>query len=579
MPAHTPRRTPKRPASRRPAGAALAGALLLFALAVSPAGAQETWLNIRLNDDTTTQLQNEEQVAINPLNPANMVAVWRDFRLGYRQVAWGYTFDGGATWTDGGLFYEPNYPYQSDPGVTTDKDGNFYAIVLSFTSTSESNGFYVYKSIDGGVTWGPPLEVINGVPDVFEDKEFLACDRTDSAHEGNLYCVWTRFYTTQILLRRSTNGGWLWDPTVTVSDQNGVQFPIPVVGAEGEVYVAWTRYSPSSIAIDVSTNGGASFGVDRQVTTVYTASTVLNGGIDAYSSPHMDADISEGPHRGRLYLAFMDRRGGYGDFDIWMTTSDNAGVTWSPPARINDDTPNNGRDQFFPWVVVDNQGIVSVVFLDRRHDPQNRTYHCYLTQSYDGGATWEPNVRVSTEPSDPQFALLAAPGGSPSWSEGGDAAEGPVPSVAPTRAGLLGEYIGVTAWNGRPTPIWTDIRNHHQDAYAGYLESGMGITDPGAAGVALRLCPNLVEAGSPIEVRLSWRGAGSREAPAAVWIIGPDGRWLREIEPSWRETPGGQTGLLEWDGRGAAGEKLPGGVYWLRLPGRQGAAQRLVWMR
>ncbi|MBD3336589.1 MAG: hypothetical protein GF355_13840, partial [Candidatus Eisenbacteria bacterium] len=124
--------------------------LLLSFILIMPASAQE-WTNIRLNEDQTTELQNEEQIAINPTNPDNMVAVWRDFRLGYRRVAWAFTFDGGQTWTDGGLFEEPTYPRHSDPGVTADAEGNFYVIILSYIDTNQENGFYVYESADGGV--------------------------------------------------------------------------------------------------------------------------------------------------------------------------------------------------------------------------------------------------------------------------------------------------------------------------------------------------------------------------------------------------------------------------------------------
>ncbi|UCF04061.1 MAG: T9SS type A sorting domain-containing protein, partial [bacterium] len=42
-------------------------------------------------------------------------------------------------------------------------------------------------------------------------------------------------------------------------------------------------------------------------------------------------------------------------------------------------------------------------------------------------------------------------------------------------AGLLGEYIGVTAWNGVPTPVWTDIRNGHQDVFAGHLRDDVSV--------------------------------------------------------------------------------------------------------
>lgn len=522
-------------------------------LAAANVSSQE-WINIRLNQDETTQLQNEEQIAINPTNPDNMVTLWRDFRLGYRQVGWAYTFDGGETWTEGGLIEEPNYPRQSDPGVTADVDGNFYAIVLSYTgSTSQENGLYVLKSTDGGVTWGDPLEVVNQVPNVFEDKEFIACDRTDSSHQGNLYVTWTRFgATTNIVARRSTNSGETWSGDIYVSDDSVVQFPIPVVGRGGEVYIAWTSYIFNAIMIDVSTNGGASFGSDVLVTSVYEPTTVLNGGIDAYSSPHMDADITDGPFSGRLYMAFMDRRHPSTDRDIYVIYSDDFGNSWSVPVRINDDELSNGKDQFHPWLWVDNQGIVTVVFLDRRDDPANRNYHCYITQSTDGGLTWSENQRVSTEPSDPDDAMA------PGFPYGDVLSDGDGPQISQARAGLLGEYIGVVAWDGKPTPIWTDIRNGHQDAYAGYLETSSGVQDPVLTDLTgpMTVAPNPVRAGRGVTI---W---SPTEGPVVLRIYDTAGRVVRTLG---RSSSMGDATAITWDGLGRDGNPAKSGIYFLRL--------------
>jgi hypothetical protein len=56
--------------------------------------------NTKVNHDATAQLQNEEACAINPNNPDNVVAIWRDFRLDYRRIGVGTTFDAGVTWSD-----------------------------------------------------------------------------------------------------------------------------------------------------------------------------------------------------------------------------------------------------------------------------------------------------------------------------------------------------------------------------------------------------------------------------------------------------------------------------------------------
>ena len=180
------------------------------------------YLNIKINNDTTTEVQNEEQIIMNPKDSTNLVAVWRDFRVGYRQVAYGYSFDGGLTWGQN-LFVEPQYIWDSDPGLTVDTAGHFYAVILSYLSTSQPNGMFVYKSTDGGASWTGPVTVINNVPDVFEDKELIACDRSGGPYTDNLYVPWTRFgMTTEILMCRSTDGGNSFVGPVTISDATGV---------------------------------------------------------------------------------------------------------------------------------------------------------------------------------------------------------------------------------------------------------------------------------------------------------------------------------------------------------------------
>ncbi|HEC77601.1 MAG TPA: T9SS type A sorting domain-containing protein [candidate division WOR-3 bacterium] len=420
------------------------------------------YLNIRLNDDTTSQIQNEEQIVMNPKDTTNMVAVWRDFRLGYRQVAYAYTFDGGLTWEQA-LFEEPQYIWDSDPGLTVDTAGNFYAVILSFNSTSEPNGLFVYKSTDGGVSWSGPVTVINGVAGVFEDKELIACDRSGGPYTNNLYVAWTRFYTTQILLCRSTDGGNSFVGPVTVSDNTGVQWPVPAVGPNSELYVAWLDYSPGALKLDLSTDGGQTFGSDRVIQNVSFVQGYINGSITVFSFPAMDVDITGGPNNGNIYVAYMDYSSGYTDTDIYFTRSTDGGNTWSTKVRINDDPQNNGCDQFHPWLTITPDGDIVVVFLDRRLDPQNLLMDLYLTTSTDGGLTWSANERITTVSSDPTAGFRSLPR---------DISAEDQPLILAQRAGLIGEYIGVTASSLEDIhPIWTDTRLGDQDAFVGVKDT------------------------------------------------------------------------------------------------------------
>lgn len=493
-------------------------------------------LNWRINSDTTAEVQNEEQVVVNPLDPNNLVAIWRDFRLGYRQVGIGYSFDGGITWVDA-LLEEPNYPRQSDPGLTFDRFGNIYAIVLSYTgSTSEPSGLYVYKSANGGVTWGAPVPVIAGVPGVFEDKELMACDRTGGPHDGDLYVAWTRFgYNLEILSARSTDGGLGFQSPVNVSDAgSSVQWPVPVVGSDGTYYVAWVQYVPSEIRIDRSFDGGLSFGSDITVADVWVPQTEINGGILVFSFPAMDCDITGGSHDGRLYVAYMDRVAA--DFDIFLTRSDDRGETWSEPIRVNDDPMGNGSDQFHPWTCVSDDGVVNVVFYDRRHDPSNLLMDLYVAQSFDGGETFEPNRRVTTVSSDPTAGSL--------------------------RAGLIGEYIGLAASSGsRLHPVWTDTREGHQDVYTSIVDTTfVGIPDETLASEVR------IDGVNPTpftgSTTISFNAPAGRNVTAAVYDA--SGRLVRRI----RGAAGADgRGTVAWDGTDERGVPVASGVYFVGARG------------
>ncbi len=488
-------------------------------------------VNWRINSDMTTEVQNEEQVVVNPTDPENLVAIWRDFRLGYRRVGVAYSFDGGFTWTDS-LMDEPTYPRHSDPGLTTDRFGGIYAVILSYTgNTSEPNGLFVAKSEDGGVTWGPFVPVVNGVPGVFEDKELIACDRTGGVHDGNLYVTWARFWSTLIMSSRSTDGGASFQSPVQVSDLGGVQWPVPAVGPDGTVYIAWVHYSPAQIRLDRSYDGGATFGNDTIVTDTDTGSLDINGGVRVFCFPAMECDITGGTFNGRLYIAYMDE--GFGDYDIFLRYSDDHGETWSSPLRVNDDFLGNGADQFHPWTVVSPDGVVNIIFYDRRHDPSNLLMDLYLAQSLDGGQSFEPNVRLTSVSSDP--------------------------TAGSERAGLIGEYIGLAAISAdRVVPVWTDTRLGNQDAFT-------TVYDPTFAGVPDGMQAARLSLAAPrpnpatLDSRLAFAAPGADDVAAEIYDV--SGRLVRSL--SARAGADG-AGEITWDGADASGRPVASGVYFLR---------------
>jgi hypothetical protein len=85
--------------------------------------------------------------------------------------------------------------------------------------------------------------------------------------------------------------------------------------------------------------------------------------------------------------------------DVLISRSNDGGVTWSAPVKVNtnDEPLANGRgsDQYQPGVAVDDTGNVAVCWYDRRLDFLNFFVDRACGVSRDAGATWTNTQRSS----------------------------------------------------------------------------------------------------------------------------------------------------------------------------------------
>jgi hypothetical protein len=107
-------------------------------------------------------------------------------------------------------------------------------------------------------------------------------------------------------------------------------------------------------------------------------------------------DGSPGPYKDRVYVVWPDRR--TGRVKNYFSYSADKGATWSKPRVITDNPASDTTDQFMPTIAVNDNGVVGLLWYDRRDNPDNRSYYARFTASLDGGASWLPSVRVSTAP-------------------------------------------------------------------------------------------------------------------------------------------------------------------------------------
>jgi len=402
--------------------------------------------------------QNETTIDIDPDGGQRVIASANDYRNGLKP--WVYlSTDAGTSWTNYQVPGLQNLNY-GDPAMAFGRSNHAYFTYLGYQSVcGGAGGMYVSHSSDGGTTFSTPYQLAansnTGGVAVLQDKEYVAVDNNPTGpYAGNAYAAWTRFAFTAgvncgqpstlidapIIFSRTTDNGLSWSVPITASPpiSNNNQGALPVVGRNSEVYLYYMGAQTTSqlpydtILFSRSTDGGQTFPFFTHIASIVDLPSPLpNTNFRVWAAGAMAADKQID---GYIYAVWADYR--TGDADILMSRSTDNGTTWGPPQRVNDDPLGNGKDQFFPWVATSPDGKLHVSWFDRRDDPGNTNYHEYYTDSLDHGATFEPNVRVST--------ALSFPGGS----------------------SFIGDYSGLAATNDVVMPIWTDIReNFNQNAY------------------------------------------------------------------------------------------------------------------
>ena len=346
-----------------------------LARSAQPAGAQATQAiptNVAASDRTLDLLPGSGQAE-------SAIATWGDYTI----IAWndgdgfpggsqaphvqgyGYSTDGGATFTDGGpLPASGGIVWTSDPVMTVnEKTGEFWYCGL-VNPTAGTNGIGIVRGTFSGSTlnWDAPIipvSVSNFTN--FTDKQWMVADSSN----GNLYITWTDFFSSgnRIYFIRSTDNGATWSVPAQMNSlpANGrVQGSRPVVGPDGEVYVVWKEIGTTALdlmRISKSINGGASFGTISTAASYYDNFGTGAPGFNrerAVSFPSIAVDRTTGPDRGRVYLTYHESLNYYDDAlsyagNLVETESNNSAGTadaFTMGARLRGTLTSNDQDWF-----------------------------------------------------------------------------------------------------------------------------------------------------------------------------------------------------------------------------------------
>ncbi len=425
--------------------------------------------NIRLGDDpdalpATQRGQAEPHLVRSIANPDLLLATFQEGRFfDSGAVGNGYAVsrDGGLTWTrglvpalttaSGGRFNRA-----TDPVAGAGPQGELYLQALASVSGAFATAAVVVsRSIDGGTTWSAPATVFESTSSLLgPDKNWLAVnDYAGTPTAGRLVSTWSNFI-------RNTTGATLGIPLVaSVSDDRGVTWSSPVEltpqgslhqgtqpvflpdGTLAVVYIAFldpNNVSRFSIHCQHSPDGGRTF--PRAASTIVAA-------VAGWDDPELRDGVflpsaAVARQTGEIFVTYTAVVGG--SPRVMVTKSADRGATWTAPVVASDQPA--GVSVMNPAVAASPDGrTVSVFFIDKRDAPGGRGFvDHYAALSFDGGATWQPNLRLSEMSSDIRFG------------------------AATSRGIMLGDYLGLAPALTADQPcvaIWCDTRTGDADPF------------------------------------------------------------------------------------------------------------------
>ncbi len=291
------------------------------------------------------------------------------------RVGFCYSIDDGHTFSPNTLM-ETLGPgeFQSDPWLVSDASDNAYFTFLEYGGPYEGMG--VAKTTDGGESWSSPIQA-SDTAGYLDDKETVCVDSA-----GNIYMMWDHFTdtdTANLVSTKSTNGGISFQPTQSLGpweERGGI--PYITCTPNGTIYAStWDAEEPGPdmIYITKSIDYGLTWSTPRQINSWGFEDIAL-----------ITVCATDGDHN--VYICFA--AGTSLDRDVFVAKSDNGGVSWSEPVQVNDVSVGMQR---MVEMHIDDSDTIHAAWLDAR----NGEWDIYYSYSNDGGISFSPNIRITSE--------------------------------------------------------------------------------------------------------------------------------------------------------------------------------------
>lgn len=365
--------------------------------------------NVKVN---ATSGQNTE-VVMAAHEPSGLIFVsW----MGNRACNYAVSKDGGATWSAGPRAVtqaQSGSAFAGDPAVAIDDKGNLFAGCQDYASGGLGTNYVLLAhSKDQGATWSEFKRVNQSL-----DKPWLG-----ALGDGTVLLSWLG---NPGGVKRSTDYGATWSEPISLGYINHGT-TMSVASSKSLVHMAYNTRE-TTVSYRRSTDNGVTF---EPVKNLSAQGQPCRSPCSPRSHPIVGSDTDP---TGQLVAVTWASRQTHpdaeSDDDVWVIVSRDAGMTFSEPIRVNDNTTPSR--QFQPWVAVDRYGGVHVVWTDLRDNGQNATYYARMTDMAMG---FEPNVQVTDDTGRP--------------------------------ASFLGDYKGIDVIGRDVVVTWTDTRtNSNGDIY------------------------------------------------------------------------------------------------------------------
>jgi hypothetical protein len=232
--------------------------------------------------------------------------------------------------------------------------------------------------------FGVNVRVNNDSPGSHSHSTLTSGQRLLAARGDTVFMVWTDDRTGyfHVYFARSTDGGRSFEPNIRIDQNVEVEYPSLAVDDIGGIHVCWNNSRWTSygrfVYYSKSTDGGSSF-----------TAPILAGDTTVCTCGNPAIAVSSD---GRLVYIVRDT-GNLGRHDILLSRSTDGGLTFViPETRVN--TDSGPATSWKPTMAVFLDTVVVVAW-----------HGLWFARSFDGGASFGPNVLAHVSGTDPCIAL------------------------------------------------------------------------------------------------------------------------------------------------------------------------------